>query len=232
MRTSPDLITEGLFKHLNRQELKLIELVSKESLNYFTALSKEEILDAFKSGNKNFKIFSELLQNDLIDKFSNAFYSTYDDYMKDIALEKESIPADVGFWDELIESLNRNKLRSTYTSIRDIFINERGEVKESELYFFEKGLIKHGNLSSKPESSTLKIIIPLIESDDNFSIFLDNYEDLIEIINSSKEHKESAIGELQLKFNSEKYQEDERMLKISKILNLEVQDEESEEDKN
>nr|CAI78728.1 hypothetical protein [uncultured Flavobacteriaceae bacterium] len=230
--TSPDLITEGFFKHLNRQELKLIELVSKESLNYFNALSKEEILDTFKTGNKNFKIFSVLLQNDLIDKFSNAFYSAYDDYMKDIALEKEAIPTDVGFWDELIESLNGNKLRSTYTSIRDIFINERGEVKESELHFFEKGLIKHGNLSSKPESSTLKIIIPLIESDDNFSIFLDNSEDLIEIINSSKEHKESAIGELQLKLNSDKYKDDEKMLQISKILNLEVQnkDKESEED--
>lgn len=230
--TSPDLITEGFFKNLNRQELKLIELISKESLNYFKSLSKEEILEAFKTGNKNFKIFSELLQNDLIDKFSNAFYSTYDDYMKDIALEKETIPSDVGFWDELIESLNGNKLRSTYTSIRDIFINERGEVKESELHFFEKGLIKHGNLSSKPESSTLKIIIPLIESEDNFSIFLDNSDDLIEIINSSKEHKESAIGELQLKLNSDKYREDEKMLKISKILNLEVQDKESKEDKN
>lgn len=230
--TKPNLISEGVFNYLNRQELKLIELISKESLSYFDGLSKEEILEAFKSGNKNFKIFSTLLENNLIDKFSNAFYSTYDDYMKDIALEKETIPEDVGFWDTLIDSLNGNKLRSTYTSVRDIFINERGEVKENELHFFEKGLIKHGNLSSKPESSTLKIIIPLIESDDNFSIFLNNHEDLIDIINSSKEHKESAIGELQLRFNSQEYKDDEKMKKVASILKLEVKkDKNSEEEK-
>ncbi len=228
-KIEPNLISEGFFKHLNRHDLKLIELVSIKALEHFDSLSKEEIFEAFKSDNKNYKILIALLNNNLINKFSDAFYSTYDDYMKDIALEKETIPTDVSYWDELIENLNGNKLRSTYTSIRDIFINERGEVKESELIFFEKGLIKHGNLSSKPESSTLKIIIPLIESDDNFSIFLDNYEDLIDIINSSKEHKETAIGELQLKFNSEKYKDNEKMVQISKILKLEEQNKESEE---
>ncbi len=119
---------------------------------------------------------------------------------------------------------------SYFTQIRDIFINDRGVVKENELGFFEKGLIKHGNLNSKPESSTLKIIKPLIESNNDFETFLNNYKFLVDIINSSKEHKDSVLGELQLKFNSEKFKDDERMKKIAQLLNLNFEDKSSSEE--
>ena len=149
--------------------------------------------------------------------------------MKGIASEKEAVP-EIDFWDKLIDKLNGNKLKSTFTSVRDIFINERGELKEGELYFFEKGLINHANLSTKPERSTLKIIIPLIESDSNFDIFLDNKDSLLPIIKSSKQHSETAIGELQLRYNSKDYLDDERMKEIATTLNLKKEDVGNEKD--
>lgn len=119
----------------------------------------------------------------------------------------------------MVDRLNGNKLRSTFTAIRDILING-GEVDEDMLYFFEKGLIKYGNLNKKPESSTLKIIIPMIESDKNFELFLNKSDLLMEILNSSIEHKETAVGELQLRYNSKEYGEDERMIVVAKAFNL------------
>ncbi|MEO9892734.1 P-loop NTPase fold protein [Aurantibacter sp.] len=216
-------ISKGFFEHLNRGELKLVELIIKNVLVYYEGLSKEQIMESFKTKNKNYKILNSLIVNDLIDKFSDAFYSSYDDYMKGIASEEEVVP-EIGFWDKLIDKLNGNKLKSTFTSIRDIFINERGELKEGELYFFEKGLINYANLSTKPERSTLKIIIPLIESDSNFDIFLDNKDSLLPIIQSSKQHNETAIGELQLRYNSKDYLDDERMKEIATTLNLKKED--------
>ncbi|SHK22481.1 KAP family P-loop domain-containing protein [Maribacter aquivivus] len=216
-------ISEGFFKHFNLGELKLVELIIKNTLKHYKGLSKEQIMESFKTKNKDFKILNALIDNDLIDKFSNAFYSAYDDYMKEIASEKEAVP-EVGIWDTLIDKLHGNKLKSTFTNIRDIFINERGELKEGELYFFKKGLINYANLSTNPERSTLKIIIPLIESDSNFEIFLDNKDSLIPIIQSSKQHSETAIGELQLRYNSKNYLDDERMKDLATTLSLKKED--------
>lgn len=219
-KTKIDLISTGFFKYLNNQDLKLIELITKDSLIYFNNLSKEEIIESFKSNNKVFKITEALIENNLIDKFSDAFYSSYDDYMKGIAKEEENIP-ESGFWNKLIDKLDGRKLISTYTSIRDILING-GEVNENLLYFFAKGLVNYGNLHKKPESSTLKIIIPMIESDKNFDLFLNNHDKLLDVINISNEHKETAIGELQLRYNSEKYKIEIKMLEVAKKLNLEL----------
>jgi hypothetical protein len=228
-KTKVTTIADGFFEYLNHKELKLVELIINDSLIHFENLTKKEIIESFKTKNKNFKMFNALFNNDLIDKYSDAFYSSYDDYMKDIATEKEAIP-EVGFWDDLIEKLNGNKLRSTYTSIRDTFINERGDLKESELHFFERGLINYGNLSKKPESSTLKIIIPLIESDKNFSVFLNNKDVLVNIINLSKEHRETVLGELQLRYNSEKYKNDEEMIEVAQLLGLKKESEYNNDD--
>jgi len=217
-------ISTGFFKFIKHQELELIGRITKDSLVYINELSKEDILVLFKEENKNSKILEELINNDLINKFTNEFYSAYDDYMKDIAKEVESVP-DIGFWDELIEKLDGRKLISTYTSIRDILING-GEANENLLYFFEKGLINYGNLHKKPESSTLKIVIPMIESDKNFDLFLDNQEKLLEVINVSNEHKETAKGELQLRLNSKKYKENDKMISVAKALKLESDSEE------
>lgn len=219
-KTKINLISEGFFEHLNNQDLKLIELITKDSLIYFNNLSKDEIIESFKNYNRDFKIFEALIENNLIDKFSDAFYSSYDDFMKGIAMEEENIPQP-GFWDELIDKLDCRKLISTYTSIRDILING-GEVNENLLYFFEKGLVNYGNLQKKPESSTLKIVIPMIESDKNFEFFLDNQNKLLDVINISNEHKETAIGELQLRYNSEKYRTEIKMLEVAKKLNLKL----------
>ncbi len=217
--SKPNTISKSFYKYLNRQDLKLIKIVTKQSLNYFQNLTKDELYKSFKKTNIDFNIFSDLLKNNLINNFSDAFYSSYDDYMKNIAQEKDSIPS-YEVWDIIIDILNKNKLESTFSSVRDIFINDRGELKEDDLLFFEKGLIKHGNLKKKPNIVTLKIIIPLIKLNENFEIFLDNHDFLSEIINLSETHKESAIGELQLKYDSNKYNDDKRMIEISKKLNF------------
>ncbi|OWW25839.1 hypothetical protein B4Q04_09615 [Zobellia sp. OII3] len=223
-------VSDGVFGFLDRNDLKLVELIINKSKEHFNEMSKEDIMISFREKNKNYLILKALVENNHLDKFSNAFYSAYDDFIKGVAMEKEEVP-EIGFWDDLIDVMNGNKLRSTYTSVRDIFINERGELRDDELYFLEKGLINFGNLAKKPESATLKIIIPLIESDDNFeSVFLSNRKVLIDVINSSKEHKETAVGELQLKYNSEKYGSNDKLEEVAKSLGLKKEKESKDEE--
>ncbi len=212
-------ISTDFFPMLKFQDLQIIKSITKKSLEFLKSLTKEQYFKSFKNEDDSFKLLKELVKNNLINSFTDAFYSAYDDYMKDIALEIETVPDNV-FWDKIMTVLNSNKLKTTFTSIRDIYINDRGEAKQKELYFFEKGLIAYGNLSSKPEVSTLKIIIPLIKYDNTFEVFLENYKDFTDVLNSSSENKESAIGELQLRFNSEPYKNDERMMKVAEILKL------------
>ena len=211
-------ISTEFFKFLQFKEIELMKTITTDSLEYFNSLSKEEVLELLKKDNKNFKIFKSLLDNDLISSFSSRFYSAYDDYMKEIGKGNVAIP-DSNFWDKLIVELDGRKLVSTFTSLRDILING-GEVDENLLYFLRDGLIRYGNLSKKPESSTLKLIIPMIESDKIFGLFLENYNILLPIINSSEEHKETVLIELGLRYNSDEYANDENMLKVATLLGL------------
>ncbi|CAM3623511.1 P-loop NTPase fold protein [Zobellia roscoffensis] len=216
-------IAKGFFKYLNYSEIILIDLIAQESLKYFDGLLKEDILKSLQTHNIDFKIFKALFENNLIQSFSDAFYSSYDDYIKDIASENEGI-TEIDFLNKLLDNLNTNKLKSTFTSVRDIFINQRGELEEGELEFFVKGLIYYGNLTTRAEESTLKIIIPLIKSDKNFNSFLDNKNLLLPVIHLSKEHRDTAIGELQLRYDSEKHKKDERMIEVASALNLKKAD--------
>lgn len=208
-----------IFSKLNRQDLQIIEVITEFSLNRVENLSKEEVLMAFKEVNKDFAIIEALTNNNLIRKFSNNFYSAFDDYYKDLVRQKGKI-LDSYFWDLLTAKLSARKLISTFTGIREIIINDRGELNAQELKFFGKGLIAYGNLKTKPNHVMGKLIIPMIKSDINFPIFLDNNEKLIPIINISSEHKDMAISELSIRYNSNTYKDDLRMKEIGKVLKL------------
>ncbi|SDQ74667.1 P-loop NTPase fold protein [Flagellimonas zhangzhouensis] len=219
-----------IFGFFGRSDLKLIELIIEKTLEYFNGLSKDNLLISFREENKDFLILKSLINNYQPKSFSAAFYSAYDDFIKGIALGDENIP-NIGIWDRLINLMDEKKLRSTFTVVRDILFNQRGELTEADLYFLEKGLIKYGNLNKKPESATLKILIPLIESDSNFeNIFLERLDECVSIINMSKEHKDSAISELQLKYDSKKFNDNAQLKKLVKIFqlreNVDISDEE------
>jgi hypothetical protein len=213
-------VDEKLYKKLNMQELDLIKKITKTSIDYFNTLNKQDIIDGFVNKDKTFALIDSLIDNNLIKEFSDNFYSAIDDYLKSIAREEHSIPNSI-FWNKLINLLDARRLKSTYTHIREIFFNERGEIGEEEIYFFEKGLIAHGNLDKKPDESTLKVILPMIESDKCFDSFLNNKEKLLSIINSS-EHKETAISELQIRFNSKDYTNNDTMKEIARSLKLKI----------
>lgn len=218
---------ERFFHNLHSQEFELIKKVTSKTLKYFEGLSKEEIKEAFVSKDKNYVIIENLTNNNLIEKYTDNFYGAFDDYMKSIALETESLPDD-SFWSGLIDKLDARKLKSTYTSIRDILINDRGLIKEEEILFFITGLLPHGNLDKRSDDSTLNIITPIIESDIGFELFLANRTRFLKIINAASEHKESAIRELQIRYNSDKYKENTLMKEIANDLNLKVIKDESE----
>jgi hypothetical protein len=213
-------IDEKLFNKFNMQELDLIKKITKTSINYFNDLSKQEIIDSFVNKDRNYTMINSLISNNLIKDFSDNFYSAIDDYLKSIAREEQSIP-NILFLNNLIDLLDARRLKSTYTHIREIFFNERGEIGEDEIFFFEKGLIAHGNLDKKPDESTLKVVLPMIESDKCFGSFLNNKDKLLSIISSS-EHKETAISELQIRYNSEDYVDNDIMKEIAKSFKLKI----------
>lgn len=210
---------EKIFSKLDNQEYELIKKITQSSINHVEGLSKEQILEAFEKKDKNFVIIKSLTENHLIEKYSDSFYSALDDYLKDVAKEKKSLP-DVSFWDTLLSELDARTLKSTFTGIREILINERGELSEDEINFFEKGLIAHGNLHKKPEGIMLKFVIPMIKSESTFDVFLSKMDKLVPIINSSLDHKDMAISELNIKYNSEEYKDNSQMKELSKLLNL------------
>lgn len=223
-------VSSEFFEFFKLENLKLVDLTIEKALKFYESLSKEEIYESFQSQNKEFEIFAALIKYNHLNKFTNAFYSAYDDFIKGIANGEKEIP-DVNIWDSLINLLDKRKLRSTFTIVRDILFNQRGEITDDELYFLEKGLIKYGNLDKKPESATLKILIPLIESDGNFeNVFLERLDECVQIINLSKEHKDSAISELQLKYDSRKFNDNTQMKRLVQIFELKENIESSDEE--
>lgn len=212
-------ISKGFFENLKMQDVELIRKITKRTLDHFMNLTKEDFFKSFKEKDLNYIILDVLLTNNLIKTYPIEFYSAFDDYIKDIAKGEIAIP-NTYFWNILMDQLNGNKLKSTFTSVRNIFLNEKGELSEQEIYFFARGLIKYGNLITKPEESTLKIIIPMIESDICFDIFIENKNILIEIIKLSDDHFETAKDELQLRLNSGKFNQKKEMEEIAKLIEL------------
>ena len=223
-KTNPSDIDTKVYSHLAKQELELIKKISDSSLDYFNKLAKEKYLEMFKEvDSKNHIIFKSLFKNNLLDSFNEEFHSAYDDFLKGVSREEINFPVDTNFWDNLLNNLNANKLESYYTSLRDYFINQ-DEMSDDEIYFFEKGLIKFGNLESNKDGISLKFIMPMIKNEHSFeNVFLNNWEKLLSIINTSK-HKEAIIGELQTIYNSENHKENVEMILLSNELNLHKKD--------
>ncbi|PHS66986.1 MAG: hypothetical protein COB12_04810 [Flavobacterium sp.] len=203
-----------VFNHFEKENNPLIKKIINKAIEFVTGLSKEDIYSAFSEKGRVFDILKSLVENQLIKSFSSQFYSAFDDYFKNIAKKEES-GSDVDFWDDLINLMDARKLKSTFTSVRDILISERGEISENEIHFIEKGLIAYGNLDKNPDGSTLKLIIPMIKYDKTFSLFLNRKKELIKIIDLS-EHKETAIGEIETKFRSQKYKDNSSLNEIAK----------------
>lgn len=213
-------IDKKVFIHFNKQNLKLIKNITEKAIEYFNNLSKDEYFEMLKDENCiNFVIFNSLINNNLLSKFSDEFYSAYDDFLKGVASEEIKIPNDIGLWDDLIDLLDGRKLKSYFNSLRDYF-TEHDDMNDNELLFFEKGLVRFGNLEKKKDDISLKFILPAIKSNDCFeSVFLDNWESLKKIVIDSQ-HKETIISELRIMYNSDIYKNNETMKKISTELNL------------
>ncbi|GGG34931.1 NTPase [Dokdonia pacifica] len=220
-------IDEKLFKHFNVKNNALIDAIVIKTLEYYKSLSKDKILTSFIDKNKDYEVLTHLVGNSLIKNFSSDFYSAIDDYFKKIA-KQDLVCGNYKFWDSLMDKLNKVKLKSTFTSVRDILINDRGEINEDEISFFEKGLIEYGNLIKKPDDSCLKFIIPMIKSNRNFNVFLQKNEKLIKVAESS-EHIETVKGELETRIKSKEYAKNETLKSITSYLKIKPTEEESED---
>ncbi len=84
----------------------------------------------------DFIIFKSLTDNNLVKSFSDEFYSAYDDFIKGISTEEINIP-EFEFWDNLLNSLNGNKMKSYYTSLRDYFA-EHDDMNEKKYTFLKQ----------------------------------------------------------------------------------------------
>lgn len=220
--TKPSEINKQFFLNFSKQENILVKKIAEKSLEYLNSLNKVQYFEMMKNEEKiDFIIFKSLVDNNLLNTFSDEFYSAYDDFIKGISTEEISIP-EFEFWDNLLNLMNGNKMKSYYTSLRDYFA-EHDDMSEKEIYFFEAGLIKYGNLEKKKDDMSLKFILPMIKSVDGCfeNVFLNNWEKLKKIITESQ-HNETIIGELRTIYNSEKFKDDSRMVKMSKEFELQI----------
>ncbi|AZB33519.1 P-loop NTPase fold protein [Chryseobacterium bernardetii] len=220
LTTKPSEINKQFFVNFNKQENTLVKKIAEKSLEYFNNLNKDQYFVMMKNEEDiDFIIFKSLTDNNLVKSFSDEFYSAYDDFIKGISTEEINIP-EFEFWDNLLNSLNGNKMKSYYTSLRDYFA-EHDDMNEKEIYFFEAGLIKYGNLEKKKDDMSLKFILPMIKSVDSCfeNVFLNNWEKLKNIITESQ-HSETIMGELRTIYKSGKFKDDSRMVKMSKEFEL------------
>lgn len=218
--TKPSDIDKKVYSHLNRHKLDLIRNISDKSVEYFNGFSKDQYFEMMKNEESiDSVIFRSLINNNLVSSFSDEFYSAYNDFIKGVANEEIAIP-EVEFWDNLLEVLKGNKMKSYYTSLRDYFA-DHDDMNEQEIYFFESGLIKYGNLEKKKDDMALKFILPMIKSVEGCfdSVFLSNWDKLKKIIMDSQ-HSETIIGELRIIHNSERFKDNSTMIEIAKEFKL------------
>ncbi|WP_203296544.1 P-loop NTPase fold protein [Luteirhabdus pelagi] len=204
-----------VFNHFDKSDNELMGEIKSKARDFIASLPKEDIYQSFLNEDRNFKILSRLIEIDSPPDFKAAFYSAVSDFFIGVA-KNEISNMNLAFWERLIDKLDKKQLKTTFNSVRDILISDRGELKEDELVFLIDALLKYGNLESNTEGSALKIIIPLIKYDKTFPLFLKNYNTLIQVASKSKDHYQSVLSELETRYKSDSYLENEILAELAK----------------
>jgi hypothetical protein len=159
--------------------------------------SKEDWLENFNSESNFSYAFSNLLQNELLDKSitkGNEFMEAYEDYLKGIAKRENNIPNDKTTWETLENGyLDNRKQKRLFNDFLDLLLGHT-EINADEIKFFSSGLFSFSsNLyddKRKAEEYVRKVIIPSKNNEDTFKYLFENYrEEVIKVINSTGEYK-------------------------------------------
>ncbi|MBL4746670.1 MAG: hypothetical protein JKY08_09925 [Flavobacteriaceae bacterium] len=195
-----------VFKHIKKEKNnKLLSSILKDVKQHFNTLSKVNIITLFKdSSSRDYLILKGLLKNKVHIHYSDAFYSAYADLIQLVLKKDIDTPEDLVFWDQLLDSMDKRKIKSYYTTIREN-LKSVGVLNSDEINFFKHGLINYGNLHIDPENVCLKFIIPMLKT--NLPRFIEGSEILIPIIQKSKEHYEASVTEIRVLFSEGKLDE-------------------------
>jgi len=220
-------IDERVFEYFEKVNNSLMTKLKTSAVKHLNSLNKSEIIEALGAKNRSYKIFHEVLNSEFDTKYSDEIHSGYDDFIKDILKSKREFDtSNAAFWTKLLNSLLKQRMRSTYTSVRN-FITEHDELNENEITFLADGLLRFGNLGAKKslEGVMLNVVIPMIKSRKCFeNLFLENWRVFTDIISDSKEHKETAIGELRVIYNEGNFLEKTNFKELVETLKLDKEE--------
>lgn len=213
-------LDDALFDYLNRQDLELIQRITKDSIEYINNLSHDQCIEALESQDRSYIIIKALVINDLISGFNDHVYTAFDEYINKILEGEENIPEDSFIKQKFIQFLDGRKLKGIFTRIRDRLLTDPRQTNYEIIKFLIDDLIKHGNLGGKPGLVTYQLVDYLFQSQDSinsiFSVHLDFFINAIkesgEFIDDAKTKirsnldlinenniKERLINELKLK---------------------------------
>ena len=212
-------VDEKIFNYLQLQELEIIKMITKDSVDFVAHLDKEVILESFKEENKTFIIIEALLNNSLLAIFDEHFYKAYEEYLNEIVNSEIEIPESDFFTSILPSKIDGRKLKGIYTRIRDKILNNPEEIGYEKINFFIDGLITHGNLDKEADKVTYKLVNYIFESGDAInSIFASNVDFFIDVILKSSEYIDGAKTTITV--NIDVIKDDEVKNKLVEVLKL------------
>ncbi|GAA0875448.1 P-loop NTPase fold protein [Wandonia haliotis] len=178
---------------IGMDDLSIIKKVTADAKDYVDGLSKEELLEAFKSSNRDYLIIENLLDKNKLTQFSDSFYSAFDDYMMYVIEEEHEDELNTWFIQTLIKLLEETKVKGIFARVRDKVLENPSNIGYKKIDLFINPLIKVGDLGENPDLVTYKLLDYIFESKPSINlIFEKNYVFFIETALKSKKYIEDA----------------------------------------
>ena len=165
-------ISNALNDHINKIAIEVLSEISVDTLyaqrashasDYWLVATKY-LLAKIKSLPDNLTEFGKKLLIDIASGTQNL--SSLPDYFKDI-----------------IERLDKRKIKSTITDIRNEFCNGTKNINATKFQFFESWFRQHGNLSDRAGDVVDKIVRPTITNAECRLLILQNKDFYVDLIN-------------------------------------------------
>ncbi len=167
-------ISNALTDHINKIAIEALSEISIDTLyaqranhaSDYWLVAIKHLLIKIKSLPDNLTEFGKKLLIDIASGTQNL--SSLPDYFKDI-----------------IERLDKRKIKSTITDIRNEFCNGTKNINATKFQFFESWFRLHGNLKDRAGEVTDKIVKPIITDTTCQSLILQNRDFYIDLINTA-----------------------------------------------
>ena len=168
------LISNALTEHINKTAIEALSEISIDTLyapktastSYYWFVAIKHLLVKIKSLPDNLTNFGKRI-------------------LIDIASGTQSLNSLPDCFKNIVERLDKRKIKSTITDIRNDFCNGTKTINAIKFQFFESWLRLHGNLKDRAGAVIDKIVKPVITDGVCRSLILQNKDFYMDLINTA-----------------------------------------------